>query len=171
MQQESIFFYLFGGIAVLFSLLMLTRRNALSAAICLIVCFLSFAGLYVLLEAPLIAAMQVIVYSGAIMMLIIFVIMSIDFKESAGEALKKEKTVIIGSVVAGLIVTTCMVLLSFTERNIPSGWTVQSGQAFGTVENVGRTLFSVHLLNFEMISVLLLIAMVGALVLVKKRNN
>ena len=168
MNLEPIFFYLYAGVAVLFALLMLTRRNTLSAAICLIVCFLSFAGLYMVLDAPLVAVMQVLVYAGAIMMLIIFVIMTVDTKETE---LKKERPVILGSVVAAAIVIVSIALLSFSIREIPRGWGAAPDQTFGTVADIGRVLFTVHILNFEMISLLLLVALVGALVLAKKRND
>lgn len=168
MLQESILFYLFGSIAVIFTVLMLTRKNALSAAVCLIAVFLSFAGLYVMLDAPMVAAMQVLVYAGAIMMLIIFVIMTVDMKE---DELKIEKPVILSSLLAGTIVLTCIAMVSFSEQSVSYGWALPAGHAFGTVENVGHVLFTRHLLNFEMISLLLLIALVGALVLVKKRTE
>lgn len=165
MHLEMIFFGVFSSIAVLFSLLMLTRKSALAAAICLIVCFLSFAGLYAMLNAPLIAALQVLVYAGAIMMLIIFVIMTVDMRK---EELKKEKPVLIGSAVAGLILLVCTTLFFLSLRGIPYEWAMGSAQEFGTVANVGKNLFTRHVLNFEMISLLLLAALIGALVLGKK---
>lgn len=154
---------LFGAIAVAGALVMLTRKTALGGAISLVVCFLAFSGLYVTLDAPFVAIMQVIVYAGAIMMLIVFVIMTVDTR---AEALRRERTTVIGAVVATMIVGAGIAVYELALHDdaiITHGIGV-----VGTIANIGLRLFTRHALNFEMLSLLLLVALVGALVLVKQ---
>jgi len=168
MNVAHLFFYVFAALTLLAAVVMLTRKSALDGAICLVVCFLGFAGLYAMLDAPFVAAMQVLVYAGAIMMLIIFVIMTVNTDESR-RAVKKP--VLVGSIVATVIMVVCMTLFFTAVRGakLPS----DTGEAFlpGTVQRVGKLLFANHVLNFEMISLLLLTALVGALVLGKRHKS
>jgi NADH-quinone oxidoreductase subunit J len=166
MTSTTIFFALFAGMAIVSALFMLTRKTALGAAISLVVCFLAFAGLYVMLSAPFVAVMQVVVYAGAIMMLIVFVIMTVD---TEAEILRKERGTIIGAIIATIIVGAGIAVYelalhtaSLPERGVP---------VTGTVAKVGLRLFTRHALNFEMLSLLLLIALVGALVLAKRHTT
>jgi NADH-quinone oxidoreductase subunit J len=166
MSLPQVFFFLFGGMSVLCALLMLTRKSALSGAVCLIVCFLSFAGLYATLDAPFIAAMQVLVYAGAIMMLIIFVIMTVDL---SAEEKQREKGFIIGGTIAGALVAVAIAIYSITAIRLPLQGI--SGSVDGSIAHIGTVMFSKHVLNFEMLSLLLLVALVGALVLGKKNTK
>ncbi len=161
-----LFFSLFAGIAVIASLCMLTRRTALGAAISLVVCFLAFAGLYAMLSAPFVAVMQVVVYAGAIMMLIIFVIMTVDTEE---EILQKERGTMIGGILATIImiVGICVYELALHTAYLKP----QDASLNGTIANIGSLLFTRHVLNFEMLSLLLLVALVGALVLTKQQKK
>jgi len=163
MPTTSIFFGLFAGVAVISALFMLTRKTALGAAISLVVCFLAFSGLYVLLSAPFVAVMQVVVYAGAIMMLIVFVIMTVD---TDAEALRKERGTIIGALIATSIVGSGIAVYeaAFHRASLP----MPEAPVTGTVAKVGSLLFTRHVLNFEMLSLLLLIALVGALILAKQ---
>ena len=166
MSSAPIFFYLFAGIAVAAAITMLTRKTALGAAISLVVCFLAFSGLYVMLSAPFVAVMQVVVYAGAIMMLIIFVIMTVD---TDAEILHKERGTITGAIIATIIVG---VAVGVYERALHSASPFVTGTPVtGTVARVGALLFTRHVLNFEMLSLLLLVALVGALILAKKHTK
>jgi NADH-quinone oxidoreductase subunit J len=166
MTTTPIFFTIFAGVAVLAALFMLTRKTALGAAVSLVVCFLSFAGLYVMLSAPFVAVMQVVVYAGAIMMLIVFVIMTVD---ADAEILRRERGTIIGAIVATIIVGAgiAVYVLALGRATPFTDGTMDNG----TVERVGIRLFTRHALNFEMLSLLLLIALVGALILAKQRTK
>jgi NADH-quinone oxidoreductase subunit J len=167
-NTAPIFFALFAGIAVIAALVMLTRKTALGAAVSLVVCFLAFSGLYAMLDAPFVAVMQVVVYAGAIMMLIIFVIMTVD---TESEALHEERGTIIGAVIATVIVGTGMVVYQLALHAAGPMAQKAGSPVNGTVANVGSLLFTRHVLNFEMLSLLLLIALVGALVLAKKQKK
>lgn len=165
MNIAPLFFFLFAGIAVLAALAMLTRKTALGAAVSLVVCFLAFSGLYVMLDAPFVAVMQVVVYAGAIMMLIVFVIMTVD---TGAEILHEERTTIIGAIIATVIVGTGLAVYQLALHTAaPIALNAMPGLK-GTVANVGFRLFTHHVLNFEMLSLLLMIALAGALVLAKQ---
>jgi NADH-quinone oxidoreductase subunit J len=169
MSATLIFFALFAGIAVLSALFMLTRTTALGAAISLVVCFLAFSGLYAMLDAPFVAVMQIVVYAGAIMMLIIFVIMTVDANANAdAKALRKERGTIIGAIIASVIVAVSIAVYELALHGASSP--VPGVLVKGTVAGVGLRLFTRHVLNFEMLSLLLLVALVGALVLAKKKT-
>jgi NADH-quinone oxidoreductase subunit J len=166
MTATAIFFALFAGTAVLSALVMLTRKTPLGAAISLVVCFLAFAGLYVMLGAPFVAVMQVVVYAGAIMMLIVFVIMTVD---ADAEALRRERSTIVGAIIATIIVGTGIAVygMALHSASLPAGGVPVNG----TVAKVGALLFTRHVLNFEMLSLLLLVALAGALILAKHRTK
>jgi NADH-quinone oxidoreductase subunit J len=166
MAVAPVFFYLFASIAVAAAITMLTRKTALGAAISLIVCFLAFSGLYAMLDAPFVAVMQVVVYAGAIMMLIIFVIMTVDTRK---EMLRKERPTIIGAGIASSIVLSGLVVCLLALHSSPLG--DQAPPVVGTVAAVGKLLFTRHILNFEMLSLLLLIALAGPLILVKRQKK
>lgn len=168
MPSAPIFFTLFAGIAVIAALVMLTRKTALGAAVSLVVCFLSFSGLYVMLDAPFVAVMQVVVYAGAIMMLIIFVIMTVD---TDNEALHEERGTMIGAVIATIIVGTGMAVYQLSLHAAAPLSAGRTPAVKGTVANIGSLLFTRHVLNFEMLSLLLLIALAGALVLAKQNKK
>ena len=167
MIPEALFFYFFAGSAVAAAITMLTRKTALGAAISLVVCFLAFSGIYAMLDAPFIAVMQVVVYAGAIMMLIVFVIMTVDTDK---EMLKKERPTIIGALIATIIVSAG---LAVYQLSLPTAevLTHEGARTIGTVAAVGRLLFTRHVLNFEMLSLLLLVALAGALILVKQQKK
>jgi NADH-quinone oxidoreductase subunit J len=164
MNGEVFAFAVLAAVAVVFSIFMLTRKSALDGALCLIVAFLSFAGLYRMLDAPFVAAMQVLVYAGAIMMLIIFAIMTIESKSEFHLSLKPLFT---GTVAAGILVAVITTLFVNALEKHPPIWS-STKPVYGSVELVGKILFTRHVLNFEMVSLLLLVALVGALVLGKK---
>jgi NADH-quinone oxidoreductase subunit J len=168
--STTIFFGLFAGIAVTAALVMLTRKTALGGAICLVVCFLAFSGLYAMLDAPFVAVMQVVVYAGAIMMLIIFVIMTVD---TDAESLHEERGTIIGAIIATIIVGTGITVYELAlNLASPLGRDpAAAAAAKGTVAAIGSILFTRHVLNFEMLSLLLLIALAGALILAKNRKT
>ncbi len=166
MATTPIFFFLFAGIAVIAAIVMLTRKTALGGAVGLVVCFLAFSGLYVLLDAPFVAVMQVVVYAGAIMMLIVFVIMMVDID---AEALSRERGTIVGAIIATIIVAVGVAVYSLALHSVLLF--AVSVSVTGTVARIGNLLFTRHLLNFEMLSLLLLVALVGALILAKKQTK
>lgn len=167
MSLEIILFILFAAVAAASSVIMITRSDAVIAALFLILNFASLAGLYLLLNAQFIAVSQVIVYAGAIMVLFLFVIM----------LLRPEKEKILGNkpfikimaiVVAALVFIQIAYMIFFSKSNNITGQTAASVKA-GTVESIGRELFTNYIIPFEAAGFLLLAATIGALVLAKKK--
>ena len=169
--METVLFYLFGGIAFVASILVLTNRKIFYSALSLIICLCSVAVLYLLLESPFIAAVQVIVYAGAIMVVFLFVIMLLDPFSSAVLQGKKKFLGYIG-VLLGILVFTALfpILKSYDLALAPKNLEFHNGGT-GSVEQLGQVLFSHYLLPFEMTSVLILIAIVGVVVLAKRQAS
>lgn len=167
MTLELILFILFAGVAAVSSIIMITRSDAVIAALFLVLNFASLAGLYLLLNAQFIAVAQVIVYAGAIMVLFLFVIMLLrPQKESI---IGKNPVVkIMAIVVAALVFIQIVYVIFFSASDKISGEVAASVKA-GTIESIGRELFTNYIIPFEAAGFLLLAATIGALVLAKKK--
>lgn len=160
-------FYLFAAISVISALVVVSARNPINSVIALIVCFLSIAGHYILLNAQFLAMVHVIVYTGAIMVLFLFVIMLLNLNK-ATEPMKSLATRIAAVTAGGLFFIT----LAAAVRN---GIQVQAANEFdagvGLVRSVGHVLFTEFLLPFEVSSVLFLSAIIGVVMLAKKEKH
>lgn len=168
MTLEALFFYLLALLALVSALLMITRRNPVISVLYLILNFFSLAGLYLTLKAQFIAVIQIIVYAGAIMVLFLFVVMLLRLGDEAqlAEKLNYRKLVSIGLAAALFLEIAYIIGL---QGN--SGHFVQAENAvtMGTVEFIGTELFTNYLFPFEVTSIILLAAIVGAVVLAKRR--
>jgi NADH-quinone oxidoreductase subunit J len=159
-------FILFAGMAIGCALAVVAQRNPLYSAISLIGVFISLACLYVMLAAPFIAAVQVIVYAGAIMVLVVFVIMLLNVEEEAHRRprLKFLVPVAVG-LSAVLIAEVAFILVSVQESRVTP---VSSNADVGPTQSIGAALFTRYLLPFEITSILLLMAIVGAMTLARR---
>lgn len=159
-------FILFAGMAIGCALAVVAQRNPLYSAISLIGVFISLACLYVMLAAPFIAAVQVIVYAGAIMVLVVFVIMLLNVEEEAHQRprLKFLLPLAIG-LAAVLIAEVAFILVSVQETRVT---TISNGVDVGVTHSIGSALFTRYLLPFEITSILLLMAIVGAMTLARR---
>ncbi len=160
-------FILFSVFAVLGAVGLILFRHPMNGAMSFVVTLISLAGLYALLSAKLIFAIQLIVYAGAIMSLILFIIMFLNIQI---EDLPKEEgrwLYLFGGAVA---VTPIGALLIKGVKSLPGSDTQIVGNGFGGVKEVGIILFQEWLLPFEIVSILLLVALVGAVVLAGKRG-
>lgn len=164
--MERILFYIFGAVAVVSSLWMVTRRNPLSSALSLVVAFLSLAALYAMLHAHLLFAVQLWVYAGAVMVLVLFVIMLLNLRqeESRPQPLGSGRFAI-GTAVVLAVGWKAFQVLRDVEIDRPA---VDPG--FGSVAGVAEILFTRWVLQFEIVSVLLLAVIVAVVVLVKRRH-
>ena len=162
-----VLFHLFALIAVVSGVLVVTRRNAISSAIALVVCFFFLSGMYVMLDAHFVAVIQVLVYAGAIMVLFIFVIMVLNLRTGAAKNLPDIGTrAVAGLAVAGLVGTGLLVALEAVVHTEIG----PAPEGFGTIQSVGMALFDgKYLIPFEYASALLTVAMVGAVVLGKRK--
>jgi NADH-quinone oxidoreductase subunit J len=167
-----ILFYLFGAIAVLASLLVIGQRNPIYSVLLLIASFGALSGLYVLLDAPFVAVIQIIVYAGAIMVLFLFVVMLLNapHEETDYDArvhvLRRPGPMRFGAALAVALLVELGWMLT------KAGETGELGNAsVSSVAAVGRILFTDYAFAFEVTSVLILVAMVGAVVLARRETR
>lgn len=159
-------FLLFGSMAIGCALAMVAQRNPLYSAISLIGVFISLACLYVMLAAPFIAAVQVIVYAGAIMVLVVFVIMLLNVEQEERRSTRLKFLVPTAVVLAAvLIAEVAFILVSVQEFRVTP---VSGASNIGLTHSIGTALFTQYLLPFEITSILLLMAIVGAMTLARR---
>ncbi len=162
----ALFFILFAGLGIGCALAVVAQRNPLYSAISLIGVFISLACLYVMLAAPFIAAVQVIVYAGAIMVLVVFVIMLLNVEqEERGPARLRFLVPIAVALAAILIAEVAFVLVSVQEFRVTP---TNAATDVGVTHSIGTQLFTRYLLPFEITSILLLMAIVGAMTLARR---
>ncbi len=162
--------YLFFGLAllsVLGALGLILFRHPMNGAMSFVVTLISLAGLYALLSAKLIFAIQLIVYAGAIMSLILFIIMFLNIQEEDLPVDTARWFYLAGGIV--LLAPVAGLLLKIVE-SLPGDAKPLTDAGFGGVKQVGQVLFQQWLLPFEIVSILLLVALVGAVVLAGKRG-
>jgi len=165
--MQLLMFYVLGFGAVVSALLMVTNKRPVRAAMSLIATMSFLAGLYVLLDAHLIAALQLIVYAGAIMVLFLFVIMLLNLEEKEGGLTGNTLAL---QFVSMLVVGTLFVMIvSLVKVDGSMSAVGELANQFGTTKAVGKMLFTEYMLPFEIASVLLLAAIVGAVILAKRR--
>ena len=168
-QAELIVFVVLAPLAVVTALGMVLTRNAVYSALLLVVNFFCLAGFYVLLEAQFVAAVQVIVYAGAIMVLFLFVLMllGIGNEEAVQETIKGQRPAAV-LLTLGLLVAIAGALFAGVFDAEPAS--LAAANEGGNVEAVGRLLFTRYTFAFETAGVLLVVAAVGALVLGKRQQ-
>jgi NADH-quinone oxidoreductase subunit J len=159
----SLLFILFGGLAIGCALAVVAQRNPLYSAISLIGVFLSLSSLYLTLSAPFIAAIQVIVYAGAIMVLVVFVIMLLNVAAEERRRPRLTFLVPIAVLLGAIFVGEVAFILSSVRLDHPAGPT-----DVGLTKSIGIGLFTTYLLPFEITSILLLMALVGAMTLARR---
>jgi NADH-quinone oxidoreductase subunit J len=161
-----IFFLLFAAVAAFAALMVVLQRSPVSSALYLVLSFCSLAGLYVLLHAPFLAAVQVIVYAGAIMVLFLFVIMLLNLQTDAEEGLHVAARRLFGWLLALVLAAQLYLLLRAPWGLGPQGQEPpEAVQAVGNTQAIGARLYTDYLLPFEVASIVLLVAIVGAVVL------
>src|SRR3954468_23478964 len=169
-MTETFAFYVFAAVAVLASLLVIAQRNPIYSVLLLIASFGALSGLYVLLESPFVAVIQLIVYAGAIMVLFLFVVMLLnaphedtDYDERVHPLLRPGPMRFGTALAGGLLVELVWAL----SRGGGEAGPFAAG-AVSSVGAIGRSLFTDYAFAFEVTSILILVAMVGAVVLAKR---
>src|SRR5215471_3506148 len=162
----ALFFILFAGLAVGCAISMVAQRNPLYSAISLIGVFISLACLYVTLSAPFIAAVQVIVYAGAIMVLVVFVIMLLNVEEEERRPMRLRSLIPIAVTLAAILFAETAFIIFFVQQS-PATPTANVSDV-GLTSSIGAGLFTTYLLPFEITSILLLMAVVGAMTLARR---
>ena len=164
--MEQAFFYIFAGLTLLCGALVVANpltRNPVTSAMFLFLTIISMAGLFVLLRAFFLAAVQVLVYAGAVMVLFVFVIMLLDLKEEERRKMKVAAASM--GTVAAVIIAAIMIR---TIRHSRVGFSVEHTLPDGSTVALGKSLFAHFALPFELVSLLLLVAMIGTVLLSKK---
>jgi len=157
-------FYVFAAVCAAGALVAVFRRDPVVGAVGLIAALLGIAGIFVLLHAHFLAVVQVMVYAGAVMVLIIFVIFLVDPRREGPLPLRGIVMKVLGAFAAGFI------LLELGRALLRGGAPAEDLPAgYGSIEAFGEALFSHYLVPFELLSVLLVVAMIGALSLAKRR--
>ncbi|HEX9306687.1 MAG TPA: NADH-quinone oxidoreductase subunit J [Anaeromyxobacter sp.] len=164
-SAETVIFFVFAVPLVVTTLGVVVARNPMYAAMNLVAAFFFMAGIYVLLTAHLIAFMQILVYAGAVMVLFLFVIMLLSIGDEHLGTRRKNAMQYLG--VLGAVALTSVLAAAIARVPDPGMRAVDA--SFGTVKAVGAVLFTEFLLPFEATSLLLLVAIVGAVVVAKER--
>ena len=165
-------FYVFGIAAVVAALLFVTRRSPVAAAMWLVTTMFCLAALYIMLDAQFIGAIQVLVYAGAIMVVFLFVIMLLNLGDpkDVADARGRGWKLVAGAVGIALLAQIFALTRVHVQPRIPPGYLAQQIVNRGVLAPVAEPLFNEYLLAFEVTSVLLLAAIVGAVVLGRRRT-
>jgi NADH-quinone oxidoreductase subunit J len=176
-MPETLTFWGFAGLAILASALVIGQRNPMYSVLMLIASFGALAGLYIGLDAPFVAVAQIIIYAGAIMVLFLFVVMLLNApQEDAAEwdrthPLRRPGIGRFGAVLALLLVVQlAWALLQVNDVDVPVG-AQGDPEALASVRALGRVLFTDYVFAFEATSILILVAMVGAVVLARREGD
>ncbi len=164
-------FFLLAGLAIGSALALVAQRNPLYSAISLVGVFIALAGLYLTLAAPFIAAVQIIVYAGAIMVLVVFVIMLLNVEEEVRQPLRLRFLVPVAVLLAAVLFAEAAFIFFFVNEPAGGGGnavTTLNQAGTGLTANIGAGLFTIYLLPFEITSILLLMALVGAITLSRR---
>ena len=173
MGSDQLLFFGFAGVSVLGSLLVIGQRNPIYSVLALIVSFFGLSGLYVLLEAPFVAVLQIIVYAGAIMVLFLFVVMLLNVSSEEEEDNDKKPRFVIGPGprrFGAVLAVVLAVQLIWALRTIADAPFVDTRGASTTVRDIGLRLFREYAFAFEATSILILVAMVGAVIIARKER-
>ena len=162
-----IFFYGLSIAAIAFAIAVITRKNAVHAALSLIGTLVSLAGLYLMLYAPFVAAVQIVLYAGGIMVLFLFVIMLVNLDQNIRE-IQFNKQWLVGLIAALSLGALALFVIRQGKAIFPTDLVAALPEAVNT-QQVGVALYGQYTLPFEIASLLLLVAIVGAVVMAKKR--
>jgi len=164
-------FYVFALISLITALGVLVFKNPIHSALSLVGTFFCLAAIYVMLNAEFVAVIQVLVYAGAIMVLFLFVLMLLSTKDNDQYALKLNVPRGLAVVITGVLMI--QILTVFMDPTLrfgePGAYSVERIQEIGSITLIGQLLFTEFVLPFEIISILLLVAVIGAVIIAKRR--
>jgi NADH-quinone oxidoreductase subunit J len=176
-MPETLVFYLLSGLLIVTSALVIGQRNPMYSVLLLVASFGALAGLYIQLDAPFVAVAQIIIYAGAVMVLFLFVVMLLNApQEDAAEwdrthPLRQPAFARFGALLALLLVVQLVwALVTAAGTDAPVGARAGS-ETVSSVRALGRTLFTDYVFAFEATSILILVAMVGAVVLARREGD
>jgi NADH-quinone oxidoreductase subunit J len=167
MHLSEIAFYILSAGAIVFALLTITRKSAVVSALMLVLTFCFLAGLYLTLSAQFLAVVQVAVYAGAIMVLVLFVIMLLNL-ESEDIRITSNWKAVVGLLAALGVLAQVVGMILLLQDRLPKSISPNAA-ILGTTESIGRALYTGYSFPFEMASLILISAAVGAIILAKKK--
>jgi NADH-quinone oxidoreductase subunit J len=176
-MPESLLFYGFSGLAIVASVLVVGQRNPMYSVMMLIASFGALAALYITLDAPFVAVAQIIIYAGAIMVLFLFVVMLLNApQEDAADwdrshPLRHPNVTRFGAVLAALLIVELVWALARAGELAQPIANGVDAEAVSSVRELGRVLFTDYMFAFEATSILILVAMVGAVVLARREDR
>jgi NADH-quinone oxidoreductase subunit J len=168
---ETVVFYVFAALSVAGALLVITHKNPVSSAVSLVLTLFSTAVLFVLLLAHFVAAIQILVYAGAIMVLFLFTVMFLNLRPEALSFDARNMAFKVSVFLVVLLFTGYFASMGFNKAFSGPGASAAPQEGFGTVEGVGRLLFTDYLLPFELTSVLIVAAIIGVVAIAKRRES
>jgi len=165
----QLFFAYFAVVIVGTSVLVITRKNPIYSVLWMLVLFIHIAGLYLFLNAEFLAAIQIIIYAGAVLVLFLFVIMLLNLRKE--EAVKRfQRQWPLGILIGAFFIAFLVLILSQIRVFPPPGpYDIEAIKAEGNIMTLGRVLYTEYLFPFEIVSVILLVAIIGAVVLAKRK--
>lgn len=169
MSAPQMFFAYFAVAMTVLSLLVVTRKNPVHSILWMLVLFVHIAGLYLFLNAEFLAAVQIIVYAGAIMVLFLFIVMLLNLR-SEETAAKYQKQWPVGLGI-GVVLTVFFIMIVGKITVVPQlgEYSIEAIKAEGSIMVIGKVLYTKYLLPFEIASIILLVAIIGAVILAKRR--
>lgn len=166
MNIELITYLILGALAIASAIVTITNRHPIYSAMSLIVHFFTLAGIYLTLQSQFIAVLQILVYAGAIMVLVIFVLMLLNLSEEEKLKLKIQSRHSFGILFASILVIMLVSFISTSYTALPKNTDVS---ALFSPRSLGYVLYTDHLVAFEVVGILLLAAIIGAIVMAKKK--
>lgn len=162
-------FYIFSFIAIFSALMVISMKNPLTSALYLVLCFFALAGFYVLLGMQFLAVMQILVYAGAIMVLVVLVIMLLNISKLSGIKTDFHQK-IIGVAISLILFLEIVLYIAVGKTKKPTGiFTHPVINKIGNTQVIGKFLFTKYTLSFEIASILLFVAIIGAYLFAKKK--
>lgn len=169
MTLPQFFFAYFAFAMTVLSLLVVTRKNPVHSVLCMLLLFIHIAALYLFLNAEFLAAIQIIVYAGAILVLFLFVIMMLNLKNEDTAKQYQGHWPLAAGTGAALAVFAVSILGKITVLPALGKYSIDAIKSEGHMMTIGRVMYTEYLLPFEIASIVLLVAIIGAVVLAKKR--
>ncbi len=164
----QVLFYICAALSVLAAFLAITRKNPVLSAVWLAVTMFALAVIYVLLQAYFLAAVQIVVYAGAVLMLFVFVIMMLNLRAGMAGQLRNMGAKLLGLLAAGLVLSQLLAAARGAREPAAAEGQVRLPDDFGGAAALGQLLFTRYVYPLEVLAILLLVAIVGALVLAGK---
>ena len=168
MSTVLILFYIMSAVTLASAFLTIYSKNPIHSAIYLVICFFSIAGHYILLNAQFLAVVHIIVYSGAIMILFLFTVMLMNLNKE--DEVHKPRITRLGAVVMFSLMLLILLTIFINSEPIADFY-IASGEDYQSIKVLGQVLLNEYMVPFEFASVLLLVAMIGAVLLSKKANT